>query len=72
MKAVKKILGLVWMLAGPLLLLLLLKIAISEMVNKPVLDTRIQWIVFILIFIPIAVGLSLFGYYAFKGEYDDH
>jgi hypothetical protein len=34
------------------------------------MDTRIQWTVFILVFIPIAFGLLLFGWFAWKGEYD--
>jgi len=35
-----------------------------------VIDTKIQWIVFVVIFIPIAIGLMMFGWYAFKGEYN--
>ncbi len=38
--------------------------------KKPVIDTKIQWGVFVVVFIPIAVGLMIFGYYAIKGEYD--
>ncbi len=38
--------------------------------KKPVIDTKIQWIVFMVIFIPIAIGLMIFGWYALKGEYD--
>jgi hypothetical protein len=34
------------------------------------MDTRIQWGVFIIIFIPIAIGLMIFGWYAWKGYYD--
>lgn len=34
-------------------------------INKP-----IPWIIIITIFTPIAIGLMVFGYYAFKGEYD--
>ena len=45
--------------------------AIAEISAKPVLDTMIQWGVFVLIFIPIAFGITLFGYYAFTGEYDN-
>ena len=42
----------------------------SEIARKPVLDTKIQWGVFVGVFIPIAIGLTVFGWYAFKGEYD--
>lgn len=34
------------------------------------LNVSLQWGIIILIFVPIAVGLVLFGVYAFKGEYD--
>jgi hypothetical protein len=36
----------------------------------PVIDTKIQWGVFVVVFIPIAIGLMIFGYYALRGEYD--
>lgn len=42
----------------------------AEVAKKPVLDTYIQWGVFIVVFIPIALGMLLFGYFAWKGEYD--
>ena len=45
-------------------------VAAEEIAKKPVIDTKIQWAVFIVIFIPIAIGMIIFGYYAFKGEYD--
>jgi purine-cytosine permease-like protein len=72
MNAVKKILGIVWMLIGPVVLYLLISGAIHNInpagtkdINKP-----IPWIIIIAIFTPIAIGLMIFGYYAFKGEYD--
>ncbi|MFZ4545126.1 MAG: DUF6814 family protein [Saprospiraceae bacterium] len=33
-------------------------------------NTTLQWGIMIAIFIPIMIGLVIFGYYAFKGEYD--
>lgn len=48
----------------------LIKTAASEIAAKPEVDTKIQWGVFVLVFLPIAAGMVLFGYYAFKGEYD--
>lgn len=59
------------MLTGPLAVYYLIKTAFVEIAKKPVIDTQIQWAVFIIVFIPIAIGLMLFGYYALKGEYDD-
>jgi hypothetical protein len=71
MNKIKRALGVVWIILGPLILFYLVKTAAAEIVKKPVLDTRIQWGVFIVIFIPIAIGLVLFGYYALKGEYEE-
>lgn len=34
-------------------------------INKPV-----PWVIIITIFIPVAIGLVIFGWYAWKGEYD--
>jgi predicted Na+-dependent transporter len=71
MNTIKRALGIVWILLGPLVLFYLVKTAAAEIAKKPVLDTRIQWGVFIVVFIPIAIGLVLFGYYAVKGEYEE-
>jgi hypothetical protein len=70
MNRVKRILGIAWMLLAPLSVYYLVKTAVEEIQKKPVIDTKIQWLVFIVVFIPIAFGLALFGYYAMKGEYD--
>jgi len=55
---------------GPAAIFYLIKTASEEIAKKPVIDTKIQWIVFVVVFIPIAIGLMIFGWYAFKGEYD--
>jgi uncharacterized Tic20 family protein len=72
MIVLKRWLGMVWMILGPLIIILLVKSAIENIdpagkgdINKPV-----PWIIVISIFTPIAVGLVLFGWYAWKGEYD--
>ena len=70
MNSIKRFLGVIWMLLGPLTIYFLIKTAADEITKKPVLDTKIQWTVFVVVFIPIAIGISIFGYYAFKGEYD--
>ena len=69
MNAVKKALGIVWILLGPFAIYYLVKTASAEIAKKPVMDTKIQWGVFVVIFIPIAIGMMIFGYYALKGEY---
>lgn len=70
MNTLKRLLGIVWMVLGPVVLFWLIKTGAGEIAKKPIIDTKIQWGVFIGIFIPIVVGLVLFGYYSLKGEYD--
>lgn len=73
MKQLKRYLGLVWMLIGPAVILVLVRSAVINIssggagdINKP-----IPWIIVIAIFTPIAVGLVIFGWYAWKGEFDN-
>ncbi|HEX6426766.1 MAG TPA: hypothetical protein VF008_03730 [Niastella sp.] len=70
MNNIKRWLGIVWMLLGPVTIYYLIKTAAEEIAKKPVLDTKIQWAVFVIVFFPIAIGMIIFGYYAIKGEYD--
>ena len=70
MNTIKRFAGIVWILMGPVAIYYLIKTASEEITKKPVIDTKIQWIVFVVIFIPIAIGLMIFGWYALKGEYD--
>jgi len=70
MNTIKRLAGVLWMIAGPLAVYYLLKTAANEINKKPVVDTKIQWAVFIIVFIPIAIGIMIFGYYATRGEYD--
>jgi MFS family permease len=64
--------GLLWMVMGPALLLVLIAAAVvniraggSGEIHQP-----LPWIIIITIFTPIAAGLSIFGWYAWKGEYE--
>lgn len=70
MNIIKRFAGIFWIILGPLAIFYLIKTAAEEIAKKPVIDTKIQWIVFVVIFIPIAIGLMIFGWYAFKGDYD--
>ena len=70
MNTIKRFAGIVWILMGPAAIFYLIKTASEEIAKKPVIDTKIQWIVFVIVFIPIAIGLMIFGWYALKGEYD--
>jgi len=70
MNIIKRLLGVVWIILGPLVMYWHIRTGVSEITKNPVINTKMQWGVFIVVFIPIAVGLVLFGYYALKGEYD--
>lgn len=72
MNNLKRIMGVVWMVLAPVVIYFLVSGAIHNIdsagkhdINKP-----IPWIIIIAIFTPIAIGLMVFGYYCFKGEYD--
>lgn len=74
MKNLKKILGLFWILLAPAAVIFMFQQAIekiglaAEGVAKT--NTALQWGIILFIFIPIAIGLMIFGVYSFKGEYD--
>ena len=70
MNTIKRLLGIVWIVLGPLILFWLIRTGVSEITKNPTINTKMQWGVFIVVFIPIVIGLVLFGYYALKGEYD--
>ena len=70
MNQLKKWSGILWILLGPVAIYYLIKTALHQTAANLALDTKIQWGVFVVIFIPIAIGLMIFGYYALKGEYD--
>ena len=70
MNQLKRLAGIIWLLLGPLAVYYLVKTAASEIAKKPVMDTKIQWGAFVVIFIPIAIGMVIFGWYALEGEYD--
>lgn len=70
MNAIKKSLGLVWMALAVLSYTVLLKTAFNQVSIKPTTDTIVQWVIFAVIFLPIAIGFLIFGWLAFKGAYD--
>ena len=72
MNAIKRYLGIIWLLMAPVVIYFLVAGAISNIdpagekdINNPVI-----WIIIIAIFTPIAIGLMIFGWYALKGEFD--
>ncbi len=70
MNQLKKLAGIIWIILGPVAVYYLIQTAASEIAKKPIIDTKIQWIVFIVVFIPIAIGMVIFGWFALNGEYD--
>ncbi|WP_276502964.1 DUF6814 family protein [Terrimonas pollutisoli] len=72
MNTIKKYLGIVWLLLGPIVIYFLISGAISNIdpAGKKDINNPVIWIIIIAIFTPIAIGLMIFGWYAFKGEYD--
>jgi hypothetical protein len=41
----------------------------EKIAAKPTADTIIEWSIFAIIFLPIAIGLLIFGWLAWKGDY---
>lgn len=74
MNTLKKILGLVWMVLGPLTMTFLFIQAIEKVglthTDIERTNTILQWAIILFIFLPISLGLMIFGFYAWKGEYD--
>ncbi len=72
MDLLKRILGVVWALLGPAIIIGMIWRAATELGQvKPdkVQETYIFWSIVIAIFVPIALGLMLFGIYALRNEY---
>ncbi|OSZ80961.1 hypothetical protein CAP36_06905 [Chitinophagaceae bacterium IBVUCB2] len=72
MNAFKRYFGLLLLLIGPLLIYELIVGAITNIDSNGTKDINnpIIWVIIITIFTPIAIGLVIFGWYAFRGEYD--
>lgn len=73
MNSLKKYLGILWMALSPAIILFLFWQA-ADKIGKATDATRanvtLQWSIILIIFLPICVGLLIFGRYAFKGYYD--
>jgi hypothetical protein len=72
MNQLKRFLGIVWMLLGPAMIFVLVSGAIRNIdaAGKTDISKPLPWVIIITIFTPIAIGLVIFGWYAWKGEYD--
>jgi hypothetical protein len=72
MNAIKKFLGIIWLLLAPAVIYFLATGAATHIdpAGKKDINNPVIWIIIITIFTPIAIGLMIFGWYALKGEYD--
>ena len=72
MNAVKRYLGIIWLLLAPAVIYFLVDRAIVHIdpAGKKDINNPVIWVIIIGIFTPIAIGLMIFGWYAFRGEYD--
>lgn len=72
MRTIKRYLGLVWMGLGPLAFILLILSAVKNIssTGKGDISNPVPWIIIIAIFAPIAIGLAIFGWYCWRGEYN--
>jgi len=72
MNALKKYFGLIWIAMGPLAICGLVDAAFRfiDPAGQKDINNPIVWIIIIGIFTPIAIGLMIFGWYAWKEEYD--
>lgn len=73
MNAIKRLLGIFWMALSPATVLFLVwqgsgKIGHATVITRS--NIILQWSIILIIFTPICIGLLIFGFYSFKGEYD--
>jgi hypothetical protein len=72
MNNIKKFLGIIWMTLAPIVMVWLVMQAVSK-INAASAATRsnvmLQWVIILIVFAPILLGLLIFGFYALKGEY---
>jgi hypothetical protein len=72
MNSVKRYLGIAWLVLAPAVIYFLIDRAIVHIdpAGKKDINNPVIWVIIIGIFTPIAIGLMIFGWYAFRGEYD--
>ncbi|MFM1929498.1 MAG: hypothetical protein RL387_826 [Bacteroidota bacterium] len=73
MNTIKKLLGYVWMIMAPAIIIFLVyqafvKIGAASEAAKA--NTILQWVIILLIFLPITIGFFIFGKYASQNAYD--
>ena len=72
MQKLKRFLGIAWIIIGVASILLLVYSAFTNInTSKEDIGKPVPWIIIIAVFTPIAIGLMIFGWYAFTGEYNE-
>lgn len=68
----RRFLGIFLLLIAPVVIYALVNGAITNIdtAGKKDINNPVIWVIIIGIFLPIAFGLMIFGWYAFRGEYD--
>ena len=71
MNTIKKYLGIIWMILALAAVYFIIHAAVINIKPESKLDINkpLPWIIILIVFLPVASGLFLFGYYAIKGEY---
>jgi uncharacterized Tic20 family protein len=72
MNAFRKLLGIFWLVLAPIIIYALVQGAVTHIDphGKKDINNPVVWVIIIAIFTPVAIGLMIFGWYAFRGEYD--
>ncbi|MCX8020123.1 MAG: hypothetical protein N2747_06475 [Chitinophagaceae bacterium] len=68
----KRYFGLVFLFIAPLIIYELVNGAVQHIRtggNKDI-HNPVVWVIILAIFTPVAIGLVIFGWYAYRGEYD--
>jgi len=75
MNKIKQVLGVLWMILAVVLVLFMFRQAYLKvsLATAGIMrtNTLLQWIIILLVFIPICIGLFIFGRYALNREFDE-
>lgn len=72
MKMTKRLFGILLCILAPVVMAQLIHGAMTHIdpAGKKDINNPVVWMIIIGVFTPIAIGLLIFGWYAFRGEYD--
>jgi hypothetical protein len=71
MNNIKRLMGVIWIITSLAAIWFLFSRAGAELgAEKVTPDKKIFWYSILPVYVPLMLGLTLFGWYALKGEYD--